>query len=40
MNRAQLAGAAVQVAPRLLGAVVESAVDGQTVAVRLTEVEA
>jgi DNA-3-methyladenine glycosylase len=34
-----LTGAAVTVAPRLLGAVVTSEIDGQPVAVRLTEVE-
>lgn len=39
-GRAQLARPAVQLAPRLLGAVLASRVDGCDVAVRLTEVEA
>jgi DNA-3-methyladenine glycosylase len=40
LTRQLLTGAAVRVAPRLLGAVVTSDVGGVTVAVRLTEVEA
>lgn len=40
MNPSLLAGHAVDVAPRLLGALVTARVDGGTVTVRLTEVEA
>ncbi|WP_434812279.1 DNA-3-methyladenine glycosylase [Microbacterium sp. bgisy189] len=39
-TRAALAGLPVDVAPRLLGGVLRTTVDGETVAVRLTEVEA
>ncbi len=39
-TRAELAGLPVEVAPRLLGGVLRTTVDGLTVAVRLTEVEA
>lgn len=39
-TRADLAGLPVEVAPRLLGAHLETTVDGETVTVRLTEVEA
>ena len=39
-DRRTLATSAVRLAPRLLGAVVTSEVGGQTVAIRLTEVEA
>ena len=39
-TRDALAGLPVEVAPRLLGGVLETTVDGRTVAVRLTEVEA
>ncbi|HEU5266122.1 MAG TPA: DNA-3-methyladenine glycosylase [Jatrophihabitans sp.] len=38
--RTRLTGPAVDIAPRLLGAVLVSDLDGETVAVRLTEVEA
>lgn len=40
MRRSQLAGPVLEVAPRLLGAVLRSTTDEGTVAVRLTEVEA
>ncbi|TQK18156.1 DNA-3-methyladenine glycosylase [Microbacterium sp. SLBN-154] len=39
-SRADVAGLPVDVAPRLLGGILEVTVDGETVAVRLTEVEA
>lgn len=39
-TREALVGLPVEVAPRLLGAVLRTTVDGETVAVRLTEVEA
>nr|WP_179561303.1 DNA-3-methyladenine glycosylase [Microbacterium sp. AK009] len=39
-SRADVAGLPVEVAPRLLGGVLEVTVDGETVAVRLSEVEA
>ncbi|SDJ24426.1 DNA-3-methyladenine glycosylase [Frankineae bacterium MT45] len=40
VDRSELAGSAVAVAPRLLGAVIQSRVGGQPVSVRITEVEA
>ncbi len=40
VDRAALARPALQLAPRLLGAVIRSVLDGEHVAVRLTEVEA
>ena len=39
-RRHDLLGLPVEVAPRLLGGVLETLVDGERVAVRLTEVEA
>ncbi|AZC15028.1 DNA-3-methyladenine glycosylase [Microbacterium sp. ABRD28] len=39
-SRADVTGLPVDVAPRLLGGILEVSVDGETVAVRLTEVEA
>ncbi|SOD73784.1 DNA-3-methyladenine glycosylase [Jatrophihabitans sp. GAS493] len=40
VDRAELAAAAVVVAPRLLGAVIQSRVGGDAVSIRITEVEA
>lgn len=40
VRRAELSGPALEVAPRLLGAVVESTTNGTTVRARITEVEA